>query len=61
MSYIADSKGVLSNNLPQALMHMGSSLVVAASDTPEVAEAQRAHFAVMVETKARNAVVDSWS
>jgi hypothetical protein len=60
VSYVADSRGfrVLSNNLPQAPMSVHSSPLVApvqVSDTPEVEEAKRVHFAAVAEAKARNA------
>ncbi|XP_032796257.2 uncharacterized protein LOC116932588 [Daphnia magna] len=58
VSYVADAGGfrVLSNNLPQTPMQVVSSPPVApVSDTPEVEEAKRLHFAAVVEAKARNA------
>lgn len=61
VSYVADSRGfrVLSNNLPVAPMSVHSSPLdvapVQVSDTPEVEEAKRAHFAAVAEAKARNA------
>ncbi|KAI9553419.1 hypothetical protein GHT06_021323 [Daphnia sinensis] len=58
VSYVADAGGfrVLSNNLPQAPMQVVSSPPMAPlSDTPEVEEAKRLHFAAVVEAKARNA------
>ncbi|XP_057378459.1 uncharacterized protein LOC130700429 [Daphnia carinata] len=62
VSYIADAGGfrVLSNNLPQAPMQAVSSPpMVPVSDTPEVEEAKRLHFAAIVEAKSRNAAAKS--
>ena len=60
VSYVADSNGfrVLSNALPvgpQPLTSTIPAVVQPVVDTPEVAEARRAHLAAVADAKARNA------